>query len=88
MGLYPQDLKGSITTRMAHISIVTKFAEISETENWRFIRTLMEKELEKATDIDNLKGEGQLEGAKFAKKVILKVINQIDGAKNTLDING
>jgi len=73
---------------MAHISIVTKFAEISETENWRFIRTLMEKELEKATDIDSLSGGDQLEGAKFARKVILKVISQIDGAKNTLEING
>jgi len=73
---------------MADLAIVNKLAEISETEDWRFIRTLMEKELEKATDIDNLVGGDQLEGAKFARKVILKIISQIDGAKNTLEING
>ena len=73
---------------MAHIAVVTKLAEISETEHWRFVRSLLEKELEKATNIDNLEGGDQLEGAKFAKKVINKVINQIDGAKNTLNING
>ena len=73
---------------MADLAIVNKLAEISETEQWRFIRTLLERELEKQTDINNLSTEADLTGAKKVRKVIEKVINQVDGAKNTIELNG
>jgi len=73
---------------MAEKALVNRMVEISETDDWRFVRSLMEKELERVTNIDNLEGGAQLEGAKLTKKAINKIINQIDGARNTLDING
>ena len=73
---------------MADREIVNRMVEVSEGKDWRFVRALLQKELDKATDINNLNGEADLLGAQKTSAVINKVINQIEGAKNTQDING
>lgn len=60
--------------------------EISQTQEWKTIKSILEDELVKVCDVRTLNSESELKGAQFALTVLDKIIRKIDGAKDALEI--